>query len=197
MEEVEDIDEFLEEKNIQTKEIGMEVLMKRVMALCNETHHTIYKAEQRLGWANGTIKRMKTSIPSAEKLMQLAVFFDVTTDYLLGFSDHRHSPQEELLSSWNLLTSNQIAFIQGVIRGFTCHNDDMELDNMDKTTFIETKTKYLRHNIEIMQCELKILESDNKRDMAIAIRGFKKEKSLRSVIEERFRKEILPLVEKA
>jgi len=150
----------------------MEVLFKRVLNLCNENNLTIYRAEQKLMWANGTIKKMKTSVPSSFKVIQLAEFFDVTADYLLGLADDRHGVPEDFMDEWNLLDNLQRAYVQGVIRGLLLNNDEVELDSIDKTSHLEIQKKNIQKHIEKLNQELTILEAKDKRTMKTDVRGY-------------------------
>ena len=167
-------DELDENSEHNENERGIEVLQKRVLNLCNKNWITVYQLEKRLGWANGTIKRMKTSMPSAYKVYQLAEFFDTSCDYLLGISNQRRRINEELIDGINMMNKEQRAFIEGCIRGFMLGSDDIELDTIDKVSHLEQQKKYIKGRIEILQEELKILEAKDKREMAIEVRGYKK-----------------------
>lgn len=64
------------------------VVYERIKSLCAKKGITIAKLESDLGFGNSSIKKWeKTSSPSIDKIVKVASYFDVSTDYLLGRSD--------------------------------------------------------------------------------------------------------------
>lgn len=61
----------------------------RVRNLCDERGISINKLEQSLGYSKNTLYRLKTQNPGADKLEEIADYFDVSTDYLLGRTDKK------------------------------------------------------------------------------------------------------------
>ena len=57
--------------------------------LLQNTNTSSYKLTQDTGIHNGLISKWRTggSVPSAENLIKLADYFDVSVDYLLGRTD--------------------------------------------------------------------------------------------------------------
>lgn len=62
-------------------------LLERVKTLCNDNSITLAKLEKTLTFGNGTLSRWDDSSPSGDKLLKVADYFGVTTDYLLGKED--------------------------------------------------------------------------------------------------------------
>jgi len=62
-------------------------LYEKVRYLCKRNGINMKILEKELGFGNGTISRWKTSIPSADRVVKVAKYFNVTTDYLLGLSE--------------------------------------------------------------------------------------------------------------
>lgn len=52
---------------------------------------SVRKLEEKIGLSNGTIASWKKSSPSKSKMEQVADFFGVSVDYLLGNTDDMHS----------------------------------------------------------------------------------------------------------
>lgn len=72
-------------------------LYQRIKELCAEAGITISKLENDLGFGNASIKKWgKVSSPSVDKIMEVAKYFGVTVDYLLGRTDIRESAVEVL-----------------------------------------------------------------------------------------------------
>ena len=64
------------------------ILYKRIKDLCIKHQITITKLESDLGFGNSSIKKWeKVSSPSVDKIVKVAEYFGVSTDYLLGRSD--------------------------------------------------------------------------------------------------------------
>lgn len=67
-------------------------LYQRIKNLCSERNISISKLESDLGFGNSSIKKWeKSSSPSVDKIIKVATYFDVTTDYLLGRTEIKGS----------------------------------------------------------------------------------------------------------
>lgn len=60
------------------------MVIDRIRDLCLKKGISIPKLEEALGFGAGTITRWKKSEPGVDKILKVANFFNVTTDYLLG-----------------------------------------------------------------------------------------------------------------
>lgn len=65
----------------------MNKLYLRVKDLANQRKVSLAKVERDLGFSNGIISTWKNGRASQDKINQLADYFNVTTDYLLGRTD--------------------------------------------------------------------------------------------------------------
>ena len=64
------------------------VVYERIKLLCAQKGITIKKLESDLGFGSASIKKWeKTSSPSVDKILKVASYFNVSTDYILGRSD--------------------------------------------------------------------------------------------------------------
>lgn len=61
----------------------------RVKILCDGRKISINKLEESLGYSKNTLYRLKTQNPGADKLEEIADYFQVSTDYLLGRTDKK------------------------------------------------------------------------------------------------------------
>lgn len=61
----------------------------RIKDLLNERHQTFAELERKVGIGNGTISRWDISSPKSDTLQQVADYFGVSVDYLLGRTDDR------------------------------------------------------------------------------------------------------------
>lgn len=60
----------------------------RIKELCQKRGISLSKLEEALGYSRNTIYSMKTKKPNAERISEIADYFNVSTDYLLGRTDN-------------------------------------------------------------------------------------------------------------
>lgn len=63
-------------------------LFEKIKELCQKRGISINSLEETLGYSRNTIYSMKSKKPNAERLQEIADYFDVSTDYLLGRTDN-------------------------------------------------------------------------------------------------------------
>lgn len=59
-------------------------LFEKIKELCQKRGISINSLEETLGYSRNTIYSMKSKKPNAERLQEIADYFNVSTDYLLG-----------------------------------------------------------------------------------------------------------------
>lgn len=59
-------------------------MLDRIKELGKDRALSIAEIERELNFGANTLYKWKTSIPRADKVLKLAIFFDVSVDYLLG-----------------------------------------------------------------------------------------------------------------
>lgn len=64
-----------------------------IRALANAKGLSLTNLEIALGLGNGTISRWNKSSPNSDKLVKVADFFHVSTDYLLGRTEEKPADQ--------------------------------------------------------------------------------------------------------
>ncbi|EGO7983256.1 helix-turn-helix domain-containing protein [Enterococcus faecalis] len=62
---------------------------ERIKELAKKQGKSLNKVEEDLGYGKNVLYRLKNSKPSAERLKELANYFDVSVDYLLGRTEKR------------------------------------------------------------------------------------------------------------
>lgn len=67
---------------------------ERIRNLCKGRKISINDLENALGYSKNTLYRLKTQTPGADKLEAIADYFDVSTDYLLGRTEHKKLPED-------------------------------------------------------------------------------------------------------
>lgn len=70
-------------------------IVKRIEELCEEKEITMTYLESSTKIAQGSIRTWGRVKPSIDKIISVAKFFDVSTDYLLGLSESRYSVDAE------------------------------------------------------------------------------------------------------
>ena len=63
-------------------------LFEKIKELCQKRGISINSLEETLGYSRNTIYSMKSKKPNAERLREIADYFNVSTDYLLGRTDN-------------------------------------------------------------------------------------------------------------
>lgn len=76
-------------------------LLNRIEKIVKEKGYTLALLERELGFGNGSIRRWDTSSPSCDKLLRLADFLNVSTDFLLGRDDET----SKITNLFNLLNT--------------------------------------------------------------------------------------------
>ena len=64
---------------------------ERIKDLAKKQGKSLNKVEEDLGYGKNVLYRLKSSNPSAERLQEIADYFNVSVDYLLGREDESHS----------------------------------------------------------------------------------------------------------
>ena len=64
-------------------------LVKKIKELCEEKKITFAEVERKIGISNGQIRRWDNVSPKSESLKNVADYFDVSVDYLLGRTDKK------------------------------------------------------------------------------------------------------------
>lgn len=59
-------------------------MYERVSKLAAKNKITIAELERELGYSSASLRKMKTNSPSADKVLAIAQYFGVSTDYLYG-----------------------------------------------------------------------------------------------------------------
>jgi len=118
----------------------MAVLFERIKLLSQELDKSINDVEEDLHYPQNTLYRLKRTNPSAKKLEELADYFHVTTDYLLGRTDNKtpvkHSELDTLAAHAadrnHKFTDTEIdqlqAYLDGIIDTYNAEhkNDDAD-----------------------------------------------------------------------
>lgn len=86
-------------------------IFERIKFLADKQKKSLNAVEEDLGYGRNVLYRLKNTSPSTERLQELANYFGVSTDYLLGRTDepeiydNRETPDEEVTSLFRVDTS--------------------------------------------------------------------------------------------
>ncbi|MGO2084160.1 helix-turn-helix domain-containing protein [Vagococcus sp.] len=86
---------------------------ERIKKLAKKQGKSLNIVEEELGYGKNVLYRLKNTNPSAERLGEIANYFDVSVDYLLGRTETQTTPkapewatQEDVLDLMDMLDSN-------------------------------------------------------------------------------------------
>nr|WP_321315953.1 helix-turn-helix transcriptional regulator [uncultured Ligilactobacillus sp.] len=68
----------------------MNIIYNRIKDLANEKNISLAQVERDLDFSNGVISTWRKSNASQDKILKVANYFNVSTDYLLGRTDNRN-----------------------------------------------------------------------------------------------------------
>lgn len=70
-------------------------MFERIKFLADKQGKSINDVEMELGYSKNTLYRLKKNMPGSEKLQEIAEYFHVSTDYLLGRTENKYSGLSE------------------------------------------------------------------------------------------------------
>ncbi|WP_368281410.1 helix-turn-helix domain-containing protein [Enterococcus durans] len=73
------------------------ITFERIKELAKKQGKSLNKVEEDLGYGKNVLYRLKNSNPSTERLQEIADYFDVSVDYLLG-REKKETPKHVDLS---------------------------------------------------------------------------------------------------
>nr|UWG75297.1 MAG: helix-turn-helix domain protein [Bacteriophage sp.] len=72
----------------------------RIKELAQKQGLSINLLEEKLGYSRNTIYNLKNSKPSTERISEIADYFQVSTDYLLGRTDNPRIASDETIGGY-------------------------------------------------------------------------------------------------
>lgn len=70
------------------------MIYDRIKFLANERKLSLNQVEEQMGYSKNTLYKLKYQKPGTERLEQLADYFNVSTDYLLGREKAEEDPTQ-------------------------------------------------------------------------------------------------------
>lgn len=72
----------------------------RIKELAKKQGLSINSLEEKLGYSRNTIYNLKNSKPSTERISEIADYFNVSTDYLLGRTDNPTIAKDDTIAGY-------------------------------------------------------------------------------------------------
>lgn len=108
---------------------------EKIKELADKQGISINKLEEKLGYSRNTIYNLKTKKPNAERIAEIADYFHVSTDYLLGRTDNpRIAKESDAPSEVDLKELAKESFFYD---GHHLNDEDIDLIS----TLLETRIK--------------------------------------------------------
>lgn len=73
---------------------------EKIKELCKQRGITLTQLEETLGYSRNTLYKLKTQKPNAERIAEIADYFNVSTDYLLGRTDNPRIASDDTASEY-------------------------------------------------------------------------------------------------
>lgn len=106
---------------------------EKIKELSKKRGITLVQLEEKLGYSRNTLYKLKSQKPNAERISEIADYFGVSTDYLLGRTDNpaiagEKAPEQEIelddldgrimLFDGKPLSDEDKRAIKGIIEGY-------------------------------------------------------------------------------
>lgn len=73
---------------------------EKIKELAKQRGITLVQLEEKLGYSRNTLYKLKTQKPNAERIAEIADYFNVSTDYLLGRTDNPSIASDDTIASY-------------------------------------------------------------------------------------------------
>ncbi|MDB7086983.1 helix-turn-helix transcriptional regulator [Enterococcus mundtii] len=90
---------------------------ERIKELANKQGKSLNKVEEELGYGKNVLYRLKNSNPSTERLQEIADYFDVSVDYLLGREEKVSLAEKHKIFAFDGgdITDEEVEFLRSVL----------------------------------------------------------------------------------
>ena len=94
-------------------------LFERVNDLCQQNGiPSVHALEGILGFGDGTIYKWKKSVAQSDKIVAVADYFNVSTDFLFGRESNPSTEESSLIAKFRLLDQSQKDAVMVLVNGF-------------------------------------------------------------------------------
>ncbi|HEL1984375.1 TPA: helix-turn-helix transcriptional regulator [Streptococcus suis] len=107
---------------------------EKIKELAKMQGKSLGTVEENLGYGRNTLYKIKNSTPNAERIAEIANYFNVSTDYLLGRTDNPRIASDESLSEIDLKKDAAESFFYD---GHELNEEDLDLI----ASILETRIK--------------------------------------------------------
>lgn len=114
----------------------MNILYLRIRDLANEKGISLAQIERDLNLSNGSISSWRKGKASQDKILAIANYFNVSTDYLLGNTESRHNDDNNLTIDEAIdhamsfdgkpISNHDRQIIKSIVDAYLSKSDDME-----------------------------------------------------------------------
>ena len=73
---------------------------EKIKELADKREISLTKLEEDLGYSRNTLYKLKSQKPNAERISEIADYFQVSTDYLLGRTDNPRIASDETIGGY-------------------------------------------------------------------------------------------------
>lgn len=92
---------------------------EKIKELCQQRGITLIQLEETLGYSRNTLYKLKTQKPNAERIAEIADYFNVSTDYLLGRTNNPNIAQEGQAPAANPLEEQALVMFRKETSGMS------------------------------------------------------------------------------
>ncbi|HFI0026099.1 TPA: helix-turn-helix domain-containing protein [Streptococcus suis] len=92
---------------------------EKIKELCKQRGITLIQLEETLGYSRNTLYKLKTQKPNAERIAEIADYFNVSTDYLLGRTNNPNIAQEGQAPTTNPLEEQALVMFRKETSGMS------------------------------------------------------------------------------
>ena len=79
--------------------INNELIVSSIKRLCKDNNITVNQLEKEIGMSQGLVSKWKDKIPSLDKIIDIADYFHVTLDELVGRNKNNHDENYDFIST--------------------------------------------------------------------------------------------------
>lgn len=92
---------------------------EKIKELCKQRGITLIQLEETLGYSRNTLYKLKTQKPNAERIAEIADYFNVSTDYLLGRTNNPNIAQDGQAPTANPLEEQALVMFRKETSGMS------------------------------------------------------------------------------
>lgn len=99
---------------------------EKIKELAENQGISLNKLEEKLGYSRNTIYNMRKSTPNSERIAEIADYFNVSTDYLLGRTDNPNIAKDETIVGYTQDDLRKMAANAKTFDGKPLTEDDID-----------------------------------------------------------------------